>query len=167
MGFAQTIWKHYEYEQGNFRISAADSMTYKVQEVEVPIGKITYHTYYYQDKDTADNVFYQVQYFDYPEGTVHADSLELIELVFDENIKSAEKAVLGEMVYQHPINLRGNPGRLFKIIFQDGKAAIKTKMIIAGNRYYAISVVGFRDKSLNPYVDDFLESFYYLGNEKL
>lgn len=137
-------------------------MEYQAREVDVPIGKITYHTYYYRDKDTADNVFYQVQYFDYPVGTVHADSAELVKLVFDENIKSATKTVFGELAYEDAINLRGAPGRLFKIIFKDGEAAIKTKMLIVGNRYYAISVAGFRAKSLNPFVDNFLDSFYYI-----
>ena len=156
-------WPRLEYNLGDFKISAPDSLMHRSQEITVPLGLVSYNTYFLQD--TTDYVIYQVQFFDYPEGSVHADSTELVELLFNENIAAATESLQGELLYETVINDRGNPGRLFKILIQEGQAAIKTKMFLIGRRYYAISVAGFGAKRLNPGVDHFMDSFYYTGSD--
>ena len=158
----QQSWISFSPVKGGFSVEVPDSMQYSSQELKVPIGTILYHTYFFKDDREADNNLYQVQYFDYPEGTVNSDSTELVDLVLSENIRSAENSVKGELLYQHKETLSGYPGVLFKISFEDGDAAIKSKMFIRESRFYSISVAGARDKSLNQAVERFLDSFIFV-----
>ncbi|NNE28056.1 MAG: hypothetical protein HKN16_00365 [Saprospiraceae bacterium] len=160
----QESWISYSPSNGGFLVEVPDSMEYVPQEMEVPIGTITFHSFFYKSGPQADNSLYQVQYFDYPEHTVSSDSLELVKQLFDENVRSAERSVQGSLLYRHDIDLAGFPGILFKVGFEDGDAAIKSKMFVRNSRFYSISVVGAREKSLNQAVERFLDSFRFVDN---
>lgn len=159
---AQDNWKRFHYPEHHFSILAADSLAYISQEAKVAIGDITYHSYSYENPADTANVLYQVEYFEYPEGAVHSDSLELVQLIYDENIKATVKRTFGKVLYDQEVTIQGRPGRLYKIAFKDELATIKTKLLIVDNKYYAISVVGARSLSLNRNVDRFINSFDYV-----
>ena len=156
---AQEAWTYYSSEAGNFVVLAPGEMEYRVSNLDLPIGELKYHIYFSQGKDSSENILYQVSYCDYPEGSVHSDSTEFLQLLFDQNTRESAKSVNGKVIYEEAISHKGYPGKLFKVHFAEDQAAIKTHLFMIENRYYALSVTSLRGKSLNPFVDSFLDSF--------
>jgi len=156
---AQEEWTYYSSETGNFLVLAPGEMEYRVSSMDLAIGKLDYHIYFNQGKDSTENILYQVSYCDYPEGSIHSDSTEFLQLLFEQNIKESAKTVSGKVIYEEDIQYKEYPGKLFKVHFADDQAAIKTHLFMIENRYYALSVTSLKGKALNPYVDSFLSSF--------
>jgi hypothetical protein len=156
-------WNRFESEKGNFSVLVPGKMTQKKDTVETEIGNLTYHIYFHKPElEDADNFLYMVSYCDYPEGTVHSDSTELLAEFFEATVESSTFSVNGELYYSSDIEYRGYPGKIWRVNYGDNTAAIKTKAFVIGNRYYAIQAITLRDKSLNAAIDKFLDSFQLL-----
>ncbi len=157
-------WEEFQSYEGRFRVLAPGPMEHKVDSVETPIGKLAYHTFFYQspEADSAENYFYMLSYCDYPEGALHADSTELLDEFFDATIESAVESVRGELIYSSERDHRNNPGRIWRIDYLNGQAVIKTWAVFADNRYYALQAVTVKGRSLNRAMDRFLDSFRLL-----
>ncbi len=156
----QSKWQFFTSEQGKFTVLAPGEFVEKINEIETPIGKTAYHTFIYQSEDDkADNLVYMVSYCDYPEGSIHSDSLELVKEFFKTTVESSLKSVKGELFYSSEINLGQYPGMLWRINYKDGDATIKTKSFLVGRRYYSVQTITYREKGLNSMIDKFLDSF--------
>ena len=162
LGASQNEWIPFDSPEGNFSLLVPDTMVHTTKELELAIGTLQYQIFHYQGLDTSENWLYQLSYVDYPEGSVHSDSTEFLEILFDENVKSSAKSVFGKVTYQQPDKYGKYPGHIFKVHFAEDKVAIKTRLYMVENRYYAISVTGPRGYSLNPKVEEFLNSFRLL-----
>ena len=92
-------WTRFESEKGGFSVLAPGEMIEKTQEVETEIGQLTYHIFFHKpDEDkTADNFLYMVSYCDYPDGSVHSDSTDLLADFFDATVESSVFSVNGEL----------------------------------------------------------------------
>jgi len=156
---AQFDWITFNSDTGNFSILVPDTMIHTTKSLNVAIGKLDYQIYHYQGPDTSENWLYQLSYVDYPVGSVHSDSTDFLQLLFEENVKSSTKSVYGKLAYQQPDNYGKYPGHIFKVHFADDKVAIKTRLYMIENRFYTISVTGPKGLSLNPKVEQFLNSF--------
>jgi hypothetical protein len=157
-------WQEFNDYNGRFSITTPGPMTAKVDSVKTPLGTLAYHAFFFQPaNDNADNAVYMVSYCDYPEGSVHSDSLGLVQDLFDATQESAAMSVNGEVRYADALNAAGYPGRIWRIDYRDGRASIHTRAFVVANRYYAVQTVCKRDMALNPSSDRFLESFRLLG----
>jgi hypothetical protein len=156
-------WQEYTSLEGRFRILAPGEMTQKVDTVSTEVGTLAYRTVFHQSpaKD-ADNLFYMVSYCDYPEGTFPADSSALLEEFFATTIEAAAASVDGEMIYTTDIQLKDHPGKFWRINYLDGKAVIKTKAYMVGDRYYAVQVISYKEGNINAAADRFFDSFHLL-----
>ena len=155
-----TEWKEYVSFEGKFKILTPVEVEERQTEIETALGPIVYHTLFGQeDGAKVDNYVYMVSYCDYPEFSVHSDSTELLQEFFEETINSATESVGGTLMYSSEITLKGYPGRLWRIDYKDDSASIKTKAYVVGRRFYSIQTVTLREKSLNPSIDKFLDSF--------
>jgi len=153
-------WKEFISVDGKFRITTPGEMIEKVNEIETEIGDVTYFSYIYQDAEKeAENLVYKVSYVDYPEHTIHSDSVEFVEEFFHNTIETSIKSVHGNLRYDDEIKLLDYPGRIWRVDYNKGQATIKTKAFVVGRRFYQIQVVGLRDKSLNRVQDRFFDSF--------
>ena len=158
-------WQEFKSLEGAFRVIVPGEMKEKTNTIQTTIGTLEYHTFIYQDEDKdADNVLYMVSYCDYPNNTIHSDSLELINDFFKNTIESSVQSIDGELAYSTAVKLYEYPGRLWRINYNGAQATIKTKAFMVKQRYYAIQAVTYRDKSLNPSMDRFLDSFQLLNN---
>ena len=156
----QTKWEPFTSEKGKFTVLTPGEFEEKISKVETPIGETEYHTFIYQSEDDkSDNLIYMISYCDYPEGSIHSDSTELVKEFFEITVETALKSVKGELFYSSEINLGGYPGMLWRVNYKDGDATIKTKSYLVGRRYYSIQTVTYREKGLNPFIDKFLDSF--------
>lgn len=155
-----STWEEYVSIDGKFRIMMPGAVTKKVNEVDTPIGKLSYHTVLHQTTDDkADNLVYMVSYCEYPSNAIHSDSVYLVKDFFETTINTAVESVEGVLQYSSEINLRDYPGRIWKVSYNDGKALIKTKAFLIKNRYYSIQTITLKEKSLNISIDRFLDSF--------
>ncbi len=156
-------WKEFISVDGKFRILAPGEMSEKVNEIETEIGDFNYFSYIYQDsEDDAENLVYKVSYVDYPEHTIHSDSIEFVEEFFHSTIETSIQSVHGNLRYADEIHLLNYPGRIWRVDYNKGQATIKTKAFMVGRRFYQIQVIGRRAKSLNRVQDLFFDSFYLI-----
>ncbi len=156
----QGPWTEFKDFDGKFVVLVPGEMSKKENPVETPLGEMIYYSHFYQptEKD-PDNILYMISYCDYPEGGMHSDSLELLPTFFDETLAAALESVKGELLYSNNIQIQGYPGKLWRLVYRDGEASIKSKAFMVGSRFYMIQTIGFRDKGINPNIDKFLDSF--------
>ena len=158
-------WDLYHNEEAGFSVLAPGIFEEKVQQAITPMGRMDYHILYYHDEDTsAMNYVYMVSFCDYPSGSVHSDSLELVNEVFLHTREQAVKDLKGYLIYDKSIDLEGDPGWFWRIHYNNGKAVIKTKAFFHGNRYYAVQTVSSIDRSANRESERFLDSFRIIGD---
>lgn len=155
-------WEEIKSYEGKFRILSPESMIKKVDTVETQIGKLAYHTHFFQDDLQGENLFYMLSYCDYPEYTVHSDSTALLPDFFEATMESAAKSVNGDLLYADDFSYREYPGKVWRIDYLEGKALIKTRAYLIGRRYYALQTITLKDRSLNTASDKFLDSFRFL-----
>jgi hypothetical protein len=152
-------WEEVKSYEGRFRILFPGTPTLNVDTIETAVGKLAYHVHFYQPtEDNPDNLVYMLSYCDYPEETFHADSTDLVNEFFEATVSSSVEAVDGELAYSSERSYLDHPGRLWRINYLEDNAVIKTRAFLVGQRYYALQVVTYREKSLNPSSDKFIES---------
>lgn len=158
--FSQNDWQFQTNEPGRFSILLPGSFTEKTDTVETAVGHLVYHTFFLQSPDsTAENLFYMVSYCDYPASVVFADSTGLANELFATTMETATEAVHGELAYSADIQLDKYPGKTWRIDYLGGKAVIKNRAYLVGNRYYALQTISWKDKSLNSDGTKFFDSF--------
>ncbi len=156
-------WIEYKSYEGKFTIQVpGGEMQEEVNVVKTYIGEITYHSFIYKttSKD-ADNLVYLVSYCDYPKGTIHSDSLQLVEEFFDATVETAVKSVDGELLYVSDVSTKGFPGKHWRVDYKQGQGVIKTKSFLVQNRYYSIQTIMLKEKSLNASTERFMDSFRF------
>lgn len=159
-------WVEIQSNEGRFRIIAPGEMTSKVDSIDTEIGKMAYHTLFYESKEEgSDNLIYMLSYCDYPEYTMHSDSAELVKEFFDATLEAAQSSVRGELIYSDDVGLNKYPGRFWRIDYLNGQAVIKTKALLVERRYYSLQTISKKSKSLNRSTDRYLESFRIFGQQ--
>ena len=163
-GYAQTAtWKEQVQLEGKFRISAPGELVEKVSNMKTAIGETAYHAFVFKPTDKhPDNVFYIVNYVDYPQGTFHPDSTELIAEFFKTTIENSVEGVKGKLLYESDVQLGVHKGKLWRVSYNRENVFIKSKCFLVGNRFYMIQTMTMKEKSMNLSADQFLDSFQVL-----
>jgi len=164
---AQSDWVMYESKDKQFKILAPGELQEKINTFQTKLGDLHYHTLYYQATAETGNQVYMLSYCDYPEGSIHSDSIDLLTNFFEETIQTAKFSINGDLMYKADRTLYGYPGKYWRIDYREGKAVVKTKALVVKNRYYAIQVVATKEKHINPDSDKFMESFRLTGESKM
>ena len=159
----QNTWVETISYDGNLKVSAPGEMKHRHIGKKTPVGELTYHSLFYEAGAEADNVLYMISWVDYPAGSIHSDSLELVNSFLDATVETAVLNVDGELMYQTEVEVEGFPGRYWRIDYNSGTAVIKTKAFVAGRRYYSLQVASRKSKNLNRSVDQFFDSFKLLS----
>jgi hypothetical protein len=155
-----SVWKELRHLEGRFRVLVPNDMTEKKQKIKTELGEIDYHQFIYQPTEkNPDNVFYLVNYCDYPKGTFNPDSTDLINTFLNETVESSAKSVMGKVSYQGDIYLSKSKGKIWRVQYNNDKALIKSKCYLVNDRFYLIQTMMVKEKSLNPSADKFLDSF--------
>ncbi|MFT6000821.1 MAG: hypothetical protein ACI81P_003286 [Neolewinella sp.] len=158
----QQRWSELNNLDGRFRVLTPTEMMHKVDTVVTTVGDQVYHTFFFQvpDKDEAENIIYALSYVDYPPGSLHDDSLELVNEFLVGTEEEAAIAVGGEVIYAADKLISGYPARLWRIDYpsKGGTASARTLAGVAGNRYYELKVFSLQAKGLNKSADRFFDS---------
>ncbi len=168
---AASEWATFTNYEGKFRVrvpTLPDSPTEAVMREKVTARKTAVdtlydHTFFLRlDEKDVQNVFYIVSYCDYPKGTFHTDSTELVKAFFDATIEGAVASVGGKLQYQSDILLNSYRGKLWRITYNGERAISKSKCYLVRDRFYMLTTIMKREKGLNPSADKFLDSFEVL-----
>lgn len=159
-------WVETSSLEGNFKVAAPGEMVPKQIAKETPVGELIYHSLFFSGNKDDDNILYMVSWVDYPEGSLHSDSTELVENLLDATVETAVLNVNGKLMYQTPENIEGFPGRYWRIDYNKGTAVIKTKAFVKGHRFYSLQVASKQTKNINQSVDRFFNSFKLLSSIK-
>jgi len=90
---------------------------------------------------------------------ITTDSTTIIDELFQVSLETHLKDLSGQLTYQTASNYNQNPGLFYRATYNDNKLVVKSRMLLVGDRFYALQVYTFSEKSLNDGMNKFLESF--------
>ncbi len=153
-------WKEFRSAEGRFRVLTPGDLILKKAKIKTQVGTLDYNTYYFQTKKGGGvYTYYAIQYYDYPEGTIHQDSTALIEELMDTTVQSSLKSVKGELLYQSKVEDSNYPSRIWRMDF--GNAFAKSKCFLNKNHFIMIQYITLKSNtSLDG--DKFLNSLRIL-----
>jgi hypothetical protein len=154
-------WTVFKDANARFAVKIpCETMRHNVQPIKTAMGEMAYHSFVCEPKAAdAENKVFIVSYLDYPEGMIHADSVELKKILLEETIGSSVSNIRGELAYSDDISLKGISGKFWRINYNNNRAVMKNKAFIVNNRLYWIQVATTSARSRNLEADKFLESF--------
>ena len=159
----QVFWQETRSNEWGFKIEAPIKLEEKASNLETDIGKINSTVFYYQDESIEpDNYIYMVTCMEYPEGSMHSDSTELLSDFFDASVEEAVLSIDGELIYQSDYNYEEYPGRIWRISYNENTAIIKSVSYIVKNKLYIIQTASLKEKAVNKSANRFVDSFRLL-----
>ncbi len=163
----QQQWEEMFDLEGRFKVLTPALLEYATDTLETAIGQQVYHTYFLEvpDATQSDNVIYALSYVDYPDGSLHQDSTELVTELFDSSEEAAAENVGGELVYSNPTEVSGFPARQWRIDYNGGKATARSIAVVAHNRYYEVRTFSLRKRGANQSNNKFFESLVLFGKD--
>ena len=158
-------WQEIDDLEGRFRISAPGPLEHKQDTLSTAVGEQIFHTYFFKvpDLQRAENLIYVLSYVDYPEGSLHQDSTELVIELLTSTEESAAEALRGEVIYSTAREVAGYPGRLWRIDYKDGEASARTLAFVVNGRYYELKTFSLVGRGLGDASDKFFRSFELLA----
>lgn len=159
--FSIAGWKEFSSFEGKFRVlTPTGEMTEKVSKMKTDMGELDYHQFIYKPSASdAENVFYLVNYCEYPKGTFPSDSTDLINEFLTATVEESATSVKGKISYQADIQQASFKGKVWRVQYNNDNVQVKNKCFIARDRFYLVQVMTLKKHSLNPSVDKFLDSF--------
>jgi len=150
-------------ESAKFKIRAPGIFLEKYESINTDIGYMDVLTYYHQPEDeAASNYLYLINYIEYPEGSLHHDSLVIVDELFKKSKDEFVLSIGGKSIYESLIDDGQYPIYLFRSEYNEGFNIVKSKMIVYEHRFYFLQVFTTKPNSLNKEMDHFLESFTIL-----
>jgi len=143
-------------------IMSPDTLKYFPKTSKTALGELVLHQFTCREELNNKIIKYTFQYCDYPEGTIHHDSLELLKDFFEATAESSAKAVFGSLDYSSAETINGYPGMIWRISFDKDKGLIKSHAFVKGNRYFNMKVEYPRSMSMERSLDVFMNSFQWL-----
>ncbi len=160
----EPVWRDYISYQGDFKVNVPGDFKEVIKTAETSMGSLEYHVFVYRDNDPeADNLIYMISYCDYPNGSLHSDSTDLVKAFLDATIEEATMSVAGNLVYSTDIEFKEYPGKMWRVDYGEGEGVIRTKAFIRKNRFYSIQTACTKENSLNISNDKFMDSFRFLS----
>lgn len=153
-------WIDVQDLDGRFRIQLPAAWQHQIDTVPTAVGTLAYHTFFLKvPSDTAENEVYMLSYVDYPEGSLHHDSTELVTELLDASLDAAKERMQGDILFSTDKALQYYPGRYWRIDYLQGQASVRTHAFVANNRYYALQTISRSARGINKSTDRFFESF--------
>jgi hypothetical protein len=150
------------FVDGGVELTVPDTLKLRPRVGNTDLGDIILYQYYLRKEIHGQIVKFAFQFCDYPEGTLHHDSLELIQLFYEATAEESAKSVLGKLEYSSTVDILGYPGLVWRVSFDKDKGLIKSKAFVKGRRYYNLKVEYPRKMSLDPVIDQFLDSIKWI-----
>lgn len=155
----QDNWIEFKSLDDQYELLFPDAPNYKEKEVLTNLGNITTQNFSVVfDKDQI-NYLYSLNIVDYPEGTFHPDSTELINLLFENSVTQLAEDTHHEVLYMSDHVEQGVPSFNYRLTDKNKGLAVKGKAFLVGDRFYNLNVHTANPNSLNEFMDRFIDSF--------
>ena len=143
---------------------APKEMEKSSKSIHTDVGEIIYNTYActFENDTTVQAFAYVISYCDLPEGSIPADSTDFKTNYLEESLISIRENLDAEILYQEAISVKGQMGLISRMAYANGEGQMKTKILIAGTRFYSLQVFMTAQNSLSRDADKFLDSFVLL-----
>lgn len=158
--------QYFEFKppDNRFRILVWNVPTEQIISIPTDLGRIDFHTLETEiPLDSGYTVMGAVSFCEYPEGSIHSDSISLHADFFTTTIQQSVVRLKGLLVYEDEYFLGHYPGRIWRIHYNDAAAVMKSRAFLIDNRLYVIQVASLKENSLHPNIDLFLNSFRSLN----
>lgn len=154
-------WSEVNNVDGRFQLLSPQEFSHRVDTLETGLGQQVLHTFHFETPDPtiSENVIYALSYVDYPSGSLHHDSTELVQEFFVGTEDEAVRAIRGELVYGADKEVSTFPARQWRIDYREGQATARTLAVVAGNRYYELKVFSLKAAGPNDAANKFFDSF--------
>jgi hypothetical protein len=153
-GYAQ---QKVSLDQANAMVVVPGSMKSFTDTIPTEVGEILYYTYVWND-----SVFqFQLSYCEYPEGTLHSDSTELLKDFFSATIAASTEKMKGEQRYASEMVQFGFPGWFWRTDYGPERFN-KSKAFVAGRKFYKMQVTGLKKNDLDPVITRYFDSFQFI-----
>jgi hypothetical protein len=149
-----TEWQTFTSKNGHFAVLMPGTPKSDVDSVETLIGTVDLHSFMVE----TDEFAYFVAYGDFPPTFVQgADT----DAMLDGAREGALADVRGTLVSERRISVQGFPGRELWIEASAGnqKGLAQARMILVGNRFYQVLVVGPKERFAESQAERFLNTF--------
>lgn len=156
---AQQTWKPFTPKGENFEILAPGEMKSGKKKLLTDVGELQPVTWLYEGTGDDKNHLYMVSYVDYPSGTFPKDSVDLITEFLTVSLETHLLDLKGVLSYKSDAPYGMNPGIIYRVSYNENKHVVKSRMLLLGDRFYAIQVYTTSENSLNGDINRFLESF--------
>lgn len=163
---AQDTWQKFSPPGQAFEVMVPGTMRDGQKKILTDLGEIRPVTWMLEGKPSDPNFLYLLSYVDYPEGTFHTDSTAMIREFFNAGLDTHVRDLKGELVYSTESPYGQHAGILFRATNDHRKLVVKGRQILAGDRLYFLQVYTIVQKSLNPEMDRYLESFRLTAGTK-
>jgi hypothetical protein len=157
--FAQTEWKSFTPPGQHFEVTVPGEMKNGEKKLLTDVGEMHPVTWIYEGKGDDKNHLYLLSYVDYPSGTFHQDSTALIQELLQVSMETHVSDLNGALAYTSDAPYGQYLGIIYRASYNDNKLVVKSRMVLIGDRFYAIQVYTTSDKSLNADMNRYLESF--------
>ena len=154
---AQELWFKIDKVHQGFSAFFPERPSEATNSMDTEIGMIEQEIFYLNNEE-GPVYFFQINYIEYPESTIHSDSLELMEEFFEETINTATAEMKGTLVYSSDIEEQGFKGKMYRIDYKADRFTLKAKTFVVRNRYYSVQVIHEKGKDYRV-VDRFLDGF--------
>lgn len=162
---AQDKWEAFAPTDKSFEILTPYPMKSGEKKLLTDVGEVHPKTWICEGKKEDDNYLYLIALIDYPEGTFHKDSVELVDALFKVSMETHIQDLGGSLVYQADAPLGFHKGLIYRASYNDNKLVAKCRLLLVGDRFYSLQVYTISEKSLNDNISKFLNSFK-VGNAK-
>jgi hypothetical protein len=152
-------WVLFVDPEGQFEVKMPEGIDEASRTVATPIGDLKYISLSSKEMFDDQVVQYNLNFCDYPEGTFHKDSIELIRLFLNETITASVESVGGTLIYQDETRNRKEIGAIWKVTSEQHNLQFKNMAVIDGDRFYSLKVIIPPEKSLDNNADEFFDSF--------
>lgn len=152
-------WQQLLQEDIDFSVMTPCELIHKEKELNTDIGDIAIHSYHCTSDAIDPNELYLVTYTDYEKGSFEKDSIELLELFYQESLGQITEDLGGTLYYSSAHTINGLSGVLARIGYNQETAICKLFITMIDDRFYAVQVFSKVEKSLNEETDQFLNSF--------
>lgn len=139
-------------------------MKHSTRETSSGIDNLVYHSFAIDFDDPSSGYYaFILSYVDYPEGSMHSDSTELLDDFFGIAVKESIFQMRGELIYESDEEFFKYPSKVWRINYKKGRATIRNKSIMINNRFYMLQVISNTDVKANEIAQNYLESLRLLS----
>ena len=160
--FGQEEWERIKLADYPYSIQFPGKPEVKQKLISTTLGEQGILSVTYKPESDDPVFFYSLQLVEYPEGTYHQDSVDLIHKSLDESLIVLSETLKCKVTYQSEID--NHASRIFRLEDSLSKQAVKGKMYLDRDTLIYCFAFTSIEKSLNNNVDHFLDSLQIESN---